>query len=143
MAYFEWSRDLDTGIPVIDKQHKRIVEYINRLHKAVEDGHEREGVQEVLDQVVDYTLTHFAFEEEMLEIIGYPETRQHQELHRDFSLRIQGLQGSFSNGQDIAGELAEALRGWLLNHIREDDHAYGPLVRDWLRANAPEGMIQR
>lgn len=142
MAYVHWSDEINTGISVIDRQHQRIVDYINVLHHAIEKG-DREEIGQVIDQLVDYTYSHFAFEEEMLEIIGYPDTRQHQELHRDFSLRIQGLQESFSNGQDIAGELAEALRGWLLNHIREDDHAYGPLVRDWLHANAPEGMIQR
>jgi hemerythrin len=74
---------------------------------------------------------------------AFPSVREHRLLHREFSGRIQGLRESFTNGEDIAGELAEALRGWLLNHIREDDHAYGPLVRDWLHAHAPEGMVQR
>jgi hemerythrin len=30
MAYLHWSSDLNTGIDVIDKQHKRIVDYPRR-----------------------------------------------------------------------------------------------------------------
>ena len=38
MAFILWSHDLDTGIGVIDNQHKRIVEYLNELHNANETG---------------------------------------------------------------------------------------------------------
>ena len=143
MAYFQWTDDLDTGIPVIDNQHKRIVEYINRLHDAVTNDQDRATVQEILDEVVDYTLTHFAFEEEMLEIIEYTGLRDHQQMHRAFSQRIQEHQRAFAGGDDIAGELAQTLRDWLFHHIREDDHQYGPVVRDWLLAHAPNGVIAR
>ena len=34
MAYINWTSDLDTGIHDIDVQHRRIVEYINRLNDA-------------------------------------------------------------------------------------------------------------
>ncbi len=36
MAHLRWTRDLDTGIDVIDGQHKQIVEYINQLFDARE-----------------------------------------------------------------------------------------------------------
>ncbi|HCL3794509.1 TPA: bacteriohemerythrin, partial [Pseudomonas aeruginosa] len=34
MAHLVWQDDLNTGIQVIDNQHKRIVEMINHLHDA-------------------------------------------------------------------------------------------------------------
>ena len=34
MAYINWTSDLDTGIQEIDVQHRRIVDYINRLNDA-------------------------------------------------------------------------------------------------------------
>lgn len=34
MALLIWQDDLDTGIEVIDHQHRRIVEMINHLHVA-------------------------------------------------------------------------------------------------------------
>ncbi|WP_018934680.1 bacteriohemerythrin [Thioalkalivibrio sp. ALJ24] len=142
MPYVHWSDDLDTGIPVIDNQHKRIVEYINRLHEAVEGRAAREEVHEVLDQVVDYTLTHFAFEEEMLEIVEYPALERHRHAHEAFSRRIRQYQHDFADGQDVATELGETLRDWLMNHIRRDDHEYGHMVRDWMRTHAPNGILK-
>ena len=38
MAFLEWTRDLEFGIPVIDDQHKRIVAFINELNDALETG---------------------------------------------------------------------------------------------------------
>ena len=63
MAHLDWTSDLETGIQVIDKQHQRIVEYINKLHHA-QQHHSREEVGNVLAELVDYTLSHFAFEEQ-------------------------------------------------------------------------------
>ena len=42
MSYLEWIPELDTNIPEVDLQHRRIVEYINELHDARIDGN-REG----------------------------------------------------------------------------------------------------
>ena len=33
MAVLQWVEDLNTGIEEIDIQHRRIVDYINRLHE--------------------------------------------------------------------------------------------------------------
>ena len=35
MAYLDWKDELNTGIRVIDGQHRRIVDYINQLHDIV------------------------------------------------------------------------------------------------------------
>ena len=73
MSYLVWERDLDTGINVIDAQHHRIVEMINRLH-AAQGTRRHDIVSEVVEELVDYTLFHFAFEETMIEEAGYPLT---------------------------------------------------------------------
>jgi hypothetical protein len=62
MKHIEWSPEQDTHIPIIDKQHHRIVEYINSLYD-IRDTHDREEVGRVLQELVDYTLSHFAFDE--------------------------------------------------------------------------------
>lgn len=71
-----WTDDLNTGIDVIDRQHRRIVDYINDLElaKAKQD---REAVGKVLDELVDYTLSHFAFEESLQEEAGYKYCKPH------------------------------------------------------------------
>ena len=51
MALLQWVPELDTGIAEIDTQHKRIVDYINKLHE-LRQTHHREGLAEVIAQLL-------------------------------------------------------------------------------------------
>ena len=128
MAHLDWTSDLETGIQVIDKQHQRIVDYINKLHHA-QQFHSREEVGTVLDELVDYTLSHFAFEESLMEEAGYPFINAHKKVHQLFVRRVADYQQRFKMGEDIADELLNTLRAWLINHIRNDDQDYSEDVR--------------
>ncbi|WDS37165.1 bacteriohemerythrin [Pseudoxanthomonas sp.] len=133
MGLLIWQDDLDTGIDVIDAQHRRIVEMINQLHAAQQRG-SRDGVGEVIAELVDYTLSHFAFEEELLEEAGYPFTAAHRRVHEVFIKRVSEYRLRFDAGEDIADELKTLLSRWLFNHIRNDDKAYSQTVRRHLDA---------
>jgi len=128
MAYLTWDSELDTKIPVIDNQHRRIVEYINELHDAINKG-SRDEVGEVVDQLVDYTLSHFAFEEDLMEQAGYPFISAHKKVHKLFTKKVADFQQRFELGEDIARQLLTTLRTWLINHIKRDDNDYAEIVR--------------
>ena len=128
MAQLEWTADLETGIQVIDKQHRRIVDYINKLHHA-QQYDSREEVSDVLDELVDYTLSHFAFEESLMEDAGYTYINAHKKVHQLFVRRVGDYQQRFKMGEEIADELLHTLRAWLINHIKNDDQDYAGDVR--------------
>jgi len=133
MAYLAWQDDLNTGIQVIDNQHKRIVEMINQLHDA--QAQRLDGlVGQVIEELVDYTLSHFAFEETLLEDAGYEFTRAHKKVHELFIKRVSEYRLRFAAGEDIADELKQLLGRWLFNHIRNDDANYAESVRANLHA---------
>ena len=52
MTLLIWQDDMDTGIDIIDGQHRRIVEMINHLH-VTQKSMERFAVGEVIDELVD------------------------------------------------------------------------------------------
>ncbi|AXA85133.1 bacteriohemerythrin [Lysobacter oculi] len=131
MSLLIWQSDLDTGIDVIDEQHHRIVHLINQLHHANESG-SRAEVGEVLEELVDYTLSHFAFEEELMEEAGYALGPAHKRVHEMFTRRVGEYKLRFEAGDDVAGELKSMLARWLFNHIRSDDKAYSKHVRWYL-----------
>lgn len=131
MQSIHWNADLEIGIGVIDGQHRRIVDYINALH-AIGDHGDRTVVGAVLRDLVDYTYSHFAFEEALMEEAEYPDLAVHQETHRAFRGRVDGLQRRFDTGDEVVGELAQLLKTWLLGHIAEDDRSYADLVREKL-----------
>lgn len=132
MAHLVWQDDLNTGIQVIDDQHRRIVDMINQLHDAREQG--RDAVGNVLSELVDYTLSHFAFEEALLEEAGYEFSRPHKRVHEIFIGRVSDYNLRFKAGEDIAQELIGLLSRWLFNHIRSDDAGYVQAVKDNMNA---------
>jgi len=83
MAHIQWSDDLNTDIGVIDSQHKRIVDYINSL-EDVKGSNDRAVEEQVLNELVDYTLSHFAFEESLMEDAGYGYINGHKRVHQLF-----------------------------------------------------------
>lgn len=130
MDYLAWQDDLNTGIQVIDDQHKRIVFMINLLIRTQEPGHSRDEVGNVLNELVDYTLSHFAFEESLMEEAGYEFTRPHKHVHKIFIARVKDFSLRFKAGEDITQELIGLLSHWLFNHIRNDDSNYVQSVKD-------------
>ncbi len=132
MAYVDWSNDLSTGVDVIDNQHRRIVDYINELYEAQETG-DRAVVGEVLDQVVEYTVSHFSFEESLMQRAGYEFLEPHRKVHELFVKRVGRYVERFNNDEDIGGELLSMLRRWLINHIKNEDADYVPAVKVSMR----------
>ena len=135
MGKLTWSTDLDTGIDVIDKQHRRIVDYINELHDARTSGHKKEDIAHVIGELVDYTLSHFTFEESMQEEAHYPFLKAHKKVHDLFVKRVAEYQERFKLGEDISEELNNLLVTWLYNHIKRDDADYVESVKKNLQQN--------
>lgn len=128
MAYIKWSSDLDTGISVIDGQHRKIVDYINMLSAAKESG-DKSVVAEVLDQLADYTLSHFAFEEGLMEQAGYRYLPAHKRVHVIFIKKVSEYRSRMANGEDVIDQILATLKRWLVNHIKNDDADYVSAVR--------------
>lgn len=135
MAYLHWTNDLNTGIEVIDEQHRRLVEYLNELNTAIEQG-DQKGVKHVLDELVDYTLSHFSFEEEMIEKSGYPFFKAHKRVHDIFTKRVGEFLQRAEKGEDVAAEILSMLKIWLINHIKGDDADYVEAVTKSLGIDA-------
>jgi hemerythrin len=133
MAYLTWTDNLDTGIEVIDGQHKRIVEYINQLHDA-RLSQNRKVIGKVIEDTVDYTLSHFGFEETLIEDAGYEFVRPHKKVHELFIKRVSEYQHRFNEGENVADELHGLLSRWLFSHILNDDAAYVTAVKSSLVA---------
>ena len=142
MTLLIWQDDMDTGIDIIDGQHRRIVEMINHLH-ITQKSMERFAVGEVIDELVDYTLSHFAFEEELMEEAGYPFSAAHKRVHEVFTKRVSEYRLRFEAGEDIVDDLRSMLSRWLFNHIRNEDHGYVDSAKAYLRMTAGGQQSER
>ena len=123
MEIIQWNSKLETGIDVIDQQHKRIVDYINALRIAQGKG-DRGAVAKTIDDVIDYTQSHFGFEEALMEDAGYALLNAHKRVHELFIRRVGVLHQRFKDGEDIAPDLHNVLARWLITHIQTEDRDY-------------------
>lgn len=132
MSLLEWTNDLNTGIDWVDAQHQQIVQYINDLHDARVSG-QTDRIGGIIDQLVDYTVTHFAEEEAMMAKAGYPLTEAHQGVHTRFVDKVGSLRAQHHAGFDMSEQLLNLLEGWLFTHIRVNDQGYVPTVQEALQ----------
>lgn len=124
----KWTSDLNTGIDIIDKQHMVIVDYINNLENAHLTKN-KDAIKKVLDDLVEYTLSHFAFEENLQEEAGYKFCKPHKKVHELFIRRVDEYLERYKNGEDVTAEIHKMLSSWLINHIKRDDADYVTAVK--------------
>jgi hemerythrin len=140
MKTLVWTDDLNTGIDVIDGQHRRIADSINKLNLALnspdaDPDSRKKIVHDVIDEMTDYTLFHFTFEEAMMDDVDYPFAGAHKRLHELFAEQIAQYNERNQAGEDVAQELHGLLCRWLFNHIRNEDAAYVPDVMEKLEGH--------
>lgn len=129
--FVEWSDDLSVGIEEIDAQHKVLVDLVNQMHDAIHRRRGSEVVRDVLEKLADYTRIHFAVEESLMRILGYPDYDGHKELHEQLIAHMVELQHKVDTGKTAIGfELMHFLKVWLTKHIMESDREYGQFFID-------------
>lgn len=125
MALIEWGPKYQTGIKSIDSQHEKLVGYINDLHEAMLAGKGGEVVEKILQLLIDYTETHFNYEEKLFEVHKYTKEKEHIRLHSLLVQDIKDFKAKFENGEtELTEELMEFLKDWLENHILIEDVKY-------------------
>jgi len=133
MHTFGWNPSLETGIAVIDRQHRRIVEYICLLREAHASGYQQEYINSMIAELVQYTQSHFIFEEAMQQEASYPFLREHKQEHDAFAGRLKDSQDKFARGENDFRELCVLLETWLFNHVSREDADYVEDVREILQ----------
>lgn len=129
--YVVWKSEYSVGIESIDRQHKKLIALINSLQTAVNYSAGAEYEQEALDELVDYTKTHFSYEEELMEKNGYPDFTTHRAEHELMIARVEQVLAEYQRNPDAAMQGAiDFLRDWLINHINGTDKQYSQFLID-------------
>jgi hemerythrin-like metal-binding protein len=123
MAYFEWVDDLVIDRGPIDFDHRRLADMVNDLHQAAIEAHDSSVIGARMAELIFYTQDHLLREEEVMAAVGFPDLVAHRQSHVLFMDHLHGLQRRFGSAANTttAVELAQILRDWLSNHIREAD----------------------
>ncbi len=115
-----WDASMETGDPHMDRQHREIIELVDRLDAiGADDASWMQHAREILDRVMDLTVTHFTTEELLMVQVGYPDEAQERMLqqHRDFKAyaRLRVLEFRVGD-RSVLALLPGFLRMWLVEH---------------------------
>jgi len=127
--YLDWKDEYCVGIDSIDQQHRKLVDLINQLQTAVDYSTGEEFEREALDELVDYTKTHFSYEEGLMSDNGYPDFEPHKAVHNKMIKKVEEVLAEYEKDHDAAmSNAVEFLRGWLINHINGTDKEYSSFL---------------
>lgn len=126
MAMMEWNEKLRLGHSAIDNDHQKLVGLINALGDAMSTGQGSDVCGSVLNELIDYTRTHFATEERLMSLHHYatPAAALHKAEHVKLVQDVVDFQNKFNVGTAaISVSLLHFLMEWLTQHILESDRA--------------------
>jgi hemerythrin len=125
-AIIEWSDQLTIKHEVIDQQHQVMIQMINHLHDCITKPELKSEFSSQLEQLCNYTMSHFATEEQLMQQLDYPHLARHQAQHALLTQQAFELNERFLGGDlPLDTSISEALREWLLNHIQGEDRELG------------------
>lgn len=89
MVIFQWNKDLEGGIALVDNQHRQLIETANTFFIRYKCGHGDSAAAECLGFLEQYILYHFQTEEAFMTECAYPNYRPHQALHDAVSKEVK------------------------------------------------------
>ncbi len=130
---YEFTDDYLTGIELIDKEHEHLFEIANETYdllknEFVTDKYDR--IVALLEELKDYTKTHFAHEEDYMKSINYQYIWSEMHQHRTFEKKLDDidLKKLDDSQQEYILEILDFLTKWLSGHIKGADRRIGVIA---------------
>lgn len=127
---YELKEEFLTGIEEIDREHKRLFEIADELYELkceefIPDKYD--NIRKILEELKDYTLTHFAHEEAYMQSIGYKRMFTQKSQHDALRQIMQewDLDTIDENQDEAIEEMLRIVTEWLVNHILNQDKLIG------------------
>ncbi|MDR1607467.1 MAG: hemerythrin family protein [Deltaproteobacteria bacterium] len=118
-----WSKNLETGIPKIDEQHKELF----RQADFLVDSSKSDKVEVTLNFLKDYVSKHFSDEEAYQRGSQYPKYEDHRKLHVEFAAIFKKKLEEYkqaTNKTSVLLGINSIVVNWLKEHIMRHDREF-------------------
>lgn len=127
----QWNQGYAIGVPEVDNQHKELFSRVSSLLDALSQGKGKNEVGSTIRFLEEYTIKHFADEEELMKMHCYPglveQKFEHIKLMEDFT-RIKEEFYRAGASLPMLIEVQRRLVDWLTNHISKSDKKIGEYI---------------
>ncbi|MEZ5358396.1 MAG: bacteriohemerythrin [Candidatus Zixiibacteriota bacterium] len=129
MALYTWSNYMSVGDEKMDAQHKKLFRLVNELFEVIREDKGKQYTGKIIDELLDYTVTHFRAEEHLLDERNYPKLEEQRESHKIFVDAITNFKHDLAIGKKTLNmELISFLSDWLVEHIMKMDKEYSQVI---------------
>ena len=126
--------DKDTfhiGTEAMQAEHRSQFGMVDTLCDALRQGRDQSEIDDILEQVIDYTHVHFMAEQLLMRLHEYPQSEVHCREHASVLEQLQALRrdvqaGTLTNALDVIKKIREGLRA----HIGKSDLALSNFLGD-------------
>jgi hemerythrin-like metal-binding protein len=132
MEIFPWNVNFETGIDLVDQQHKKLVELLNTLVRHLAYQADVPALESIFDELKQYALVHFRTEEEIWDrhlpddAWEVAHRRAHLQFVDDVLTLKQGEAGQ--SFDDMIEKVVAFLTKWLAVHIIDTDKRMAKVV---------------
>jgi hemerythrin len=124
-----WNKTYSVGVEIIDIQHKKFIDTLNKFYKPVEPQKKLERLEEIFSDLENYSRFHFATEEKYFKQFDYEGAAEHIIKHNEFNQLLSNFKTRLGE-EGIANELADFLENWLTDHVLTMDKHYMKCFHD-------------
>ncbi|MBV6492281.1 MAG: Bacteriohemerythrin [Turneriella sp.] len=128
MSEFEWSDSYSTGIKEIDEQHIYLFGLVNRVIRAANAEESKKQISQIIEELIDYTVYHFGFEESIMQKVGFSLFDEHKKKHDTLKNQVLLYAAEIKAGGLEIPDFVEFMKSWLKLHILREDMKYIPAL---------------
>ena len=123
---FAFTDEFRTQIPLVDKEHETLFNLVRQTYELVHDEFrvdKFDDIIEIIEELRDYTIKHFADEESYMKSINYDGLAEQVAAHTAFVEKLNNIDFDEidRDQEDALDKLIKFLLNWLVQHILKVD----------------------
>ena len=129
----QWKEEYEVGVAEIDEQHQKLIDIANRVYELMRNElalDKYDQIVEILQELKEYTVYHFHFEEGLMQKAKYKKRFSHKILHQNFLAQVEAVDLSAvdENQEAYLVQIMDFIANWLIDHIVGEDKKVGQSV---------------
>ena len=137
---FDWRKEMDTQIEIIDFQHKQFFAIGREIEQLIIIkciGVTDEQLLKIVCGLRDYVAYHFYEEESLMQQVDYPELEQHKAEHQEGVRKVQMIDFHRLSENPLEGlkAIKDTMQEWSFQHMLVTDIRMAKAIRNQLPEN--------
>ncbi|MDY3939741.1 MAG: bacteriohemerythrin [Spirochaetia bacterium] len=128
----EWKDQFSVKNEELDMQHQKLFVLVNHILESMktEKANDTTFINDILNQLYDYTQYHFKAEEKKFSGTQYPFSAAHVKAHRDFTDKVREMAANKEKTVPAlnAINIAQTANKWIMEHVIRFDKGYSQYI---------------